>query len=216
MNTRDQFGNYLLLKKLTEDVLGETFRAGRLGKQGVERVTLLRVFNGQGLDGERLAQRIQQRAPLQAALKSPNLAQGIDLGQVRGVPYVAYDYVSGKSLAQLLEQSARKHSPIPLDHALLMAERIALGLVRVGLYRWLRVRLRLASHDGRRDGRHERGWRRRNAARCRWRRRNRRRGSARGGRGRSHRGRSGCATLRRARTLGWRRCASVFGRPAHR
>lgn len=128
MNTRDQFGNYLLLKKLTEDVLGETFRAGRLGKQGVERVTLLRVFNGQGLDGERLAQRIQQRAPLQAALKSPNLAQGIDLGQVRGVPYVAYDYVSGKSLAQLLEQAARKHSPIPLDHALLMAERIALGL----------------------------------------------------------------------------------------
>ena len=101
MNTRDQFGNYLLLKKLTEDVLGETFRAGRLGKQGVERVALLRIFNGQGLDGERLAQRIQQRAPLQAALKSPNLAQGIDLGQVRGVPYVAYDYVSGKSLVQL-------------------------------------------------------------------------------------------------------------------
>jgi hypothetical protein len=96
MNTRDQFGNYLLLKKLTEDALGETFRAGRLGKQGVERVALLRVFNGQGLDGERLAQRIQQRAPLQAALKSPNLAQGIDLGQVRGVAYVAYDYVSGK------------------------------------------------------------------------------------------------------------------------
>jgi serine/threonine-protein kinase len=128
MNTRDQFGNYLLLKKLTEDVLGETFRAGRLGRQGVERVTLLRVFNGQGLDGERLAQRIQQRAPLQAALKSPNLAQGIDLGQVRGVPYVAYDYVSGKSLAQLTEQAQRKHSPIPLDHGLLMAERIALGL----------------------------------------------------------------------------------------
>jgi TonB family protein len=128
MNTRDQFGNYLLLKKLTEDVLGEIFRAGRLGRQGVERVTLLRVFNGQGLDGERLAQRIQQRAPLQAALKSPNLAQGIDLGQVRGVPYVAYDYVSGKSLAQLTEQALRKHSPIPLDHALLIVERIALGL----------------------------------------------------------------------------------------
>jgi TonB family protein len=128
MNTRDQFGNYLLLKKLSEDALGETFRAGKLGKQGVERVILLRVFNGQGLDGERLVQRIQSRAPLQQALKSPNLALGLDLGQVRGVPYVAYDYISGKTLAQLLEQSAKKHSPIPLDHALLMTERIALGL----------------------------------------------------------------------------------------
>ena len=128
MNTRDQFGNYLLLKKLSEDALGETFRAGKLGKQGVERVILLRVFNGQGLDGERLVQRIQSRAPLQQALKSPNLGLGVDLGQVRGVPYVAYDYISGKTLAQVLEQSAKKHSPIPLDHALLMTERIALGL----------------------------------------------------------------------------------------
>ncbi len=128
MNTRDQFGNYLLLKKLSEDALGETFRAGKLGKQGVERVILLRVFNGQGLDGEKLAQRIQSRAPLQQALKSPNLGLGLDLGQVRGVPYVAYDYISGKTLAQLLEQAAKKHSPIPLDHALLMTERIALGL----------------------------------------------------------------------------------------
>jgi len=128
MNTRDQFGNYLLLKKLSEDALGETFRAGKLGKQGVERVILLRVFNGQGLDAERLAQRIQSRAPLQQALKSPNLGLGLDLGQVRGVPYVAYDYISGKTLAQVLEQAAKKHSPIPLDHALLMTERVALGL----------------------------------------------------------------------------------------
>ncbi len=128
MNTRDQFGNYLLLKKLSEDALGETFRAGRIGKQGLERVVLLRVFNGQGLDGDKLGQRMQTRAAVQQALKSPNLGQGVDLGQVRGVPYVAYDYVSGRSLAQLAEQAAKKRLPMPLDHALLMAERIALGL----------------------------------------------------------------------------------------
>ncbi len=128
MNTRDQFGNYLLLKKLTEDALGETFRAGRIGKQGLERVVLLRVFNGQGLDGEKLGQRMQTRAAVQQALRSPNLGQGVDLGQVRGVPYAAYDYVSGRSLAQLAEQASKKRSPVPLDHALLMAERVGLGL----------------------------------------------------------------------------------------
>ena len=128
MNTRDQFGNYLLLKKLSEDALGETFRAGRIGKQGLERVVLLRVFNGQGLDGEKLGQRMQARAAVQQALKSPNLGQGVDLGQVRGVPYSAYDYVSGRSLAQLAEQATKKRSPVPLDHALLMAERVGLGL----------------------------------------------------------------------------------------
>ena len=54
MATREEFGQYLLLKKLTEDPLGETFRSGRLGQQGLDQVVLLRVLNGQGLDGEKL------------------------------------------------------------------------------------------------------------------------------------------------------------------
>ena len=37
MNSRDQFGHYLLLKKLTEDALGETFRGGKIGRQALER-----------------------------------------------------------------------------------------------------------------------------------------------------------------------------------
>ena len=44
MNTREQFGSYLLLKKLGEDALGETFRAGKVGKSGLERV-LVKWFN---------------------------------------------------------------------------------------------------------------------------------------------------------------------------
>lgn len=128
MQTREQFGGYLLLKKLAEDPLGETFRAGKVGKSGLERVALLRVFNGPGLDGETLWQRASARAAVQQALKNPNLGDGIDMGQVRGTPYVAYDYVSGKNLAALLAQATQKRQPVPLDHALLLAERIALGL----------------------------------------------------------------------------------------
>ncbi len=128
MNTRDQFGNYLLLKKLAEDALGETFRGGRAGRQGLERVVLLQVLNGQGFDAERIARSIQTRSGLAQALKSPNIGQAIDVGQVRGVPYVAYDYSAGRSLGELLDQAGRRSSPIPLDHALLMIERVALAL----------------------------------------------------------------------------------------
>ena len=46
MNIPEEFGKYLLLKKLSEDPLGETFRAGRVGKEGMEQIVLLRVFNG--------------------------------------------------------------------------------------------------------------------------------------------------------------------------
>jgi len=128
MATLEEFGPYLLLKKLGEDSLGETFRAGRIGAEGVEQVVLLRVFNGRNVNGARLWEKIAGRRPVQEALKSPNLGDGIGLGEVRGIPYVAYDYVSGKSLTQLLVQASTENQPIPLDHALLIVERIALGL----------------------------------------------------------------------------------------
>ncbi len=129
MNIPEEFGKYLLLKKLTEDSLGETFRAGRVGREGtMEQVVLLRVFNGKGVDGEKLWAKIAGRAGVQEALRSPNIGSGVDLGRVRSFPYAAYDYISGKSLAKVFAQSARQRSPIPTDHALLIAERLSLAL----------------------------------------------------------------------------------------
>jgi len=128
MNIPEEFGKYLLLKKLTEDPLGETFRAGRMGKESIDQVVLLRVFNGKGMDGEKLWQKVSGRAPVQQALRSPNIGSGTDLGKVRSFPYAAYDYISGKSLAAVLAQAAKQMSPTPTDHALLIAERISLAL----------------------------------------------------------------------------------------
>jgi TonB family protein len=129
MNIPEEFGKYLLLKKLTEDPLGETFRAGRVGKDGgMEQVVLLRVFNGKGIDGEKLWARVSGRSGVQEILKSPNIGNGVDLGRVRSFPYTAYDYISGKSLANVFTQSTRQRSPVPTDHALLIAERLALAI----------------------------------------------------------------------------------------
>jgi serine/threonine-protein kinase len=128
MNIREQFGKYLLLKKLAEDALGETFRAGRVGGHGMEQVVLLRVFNGTGIDAGTLSAALSKRRAIHQALVSPNVGNGVDLGEVRGVPFVAYDYISGKDLAALQEQARRRNHPIPSDHALLIAERIALAL----------------------------------------------------------------------------------------
>ena len=128
MSTREQFGKYLLLKKLAEDPLGETFRAGMLGAKGMERVALLRILNGQGLDGQRLWAACQGRAAIQQNLRSPNIGDGIEMGEVQGIPYFAYDYVSGKNLATLFEQATKQRSPIATDHALLITERLALAL----------------------------------------------------------------------------------------
>src|ERR1044072_9053718 len=128
MNIREQFGKYLLLKKLAEDALGETFRAGRVGGHGMEQVVLLRVFNGTGIDANALSTSLAKRKTVHQALVSPNIGNGVDLGELRVLPFVAYDYIPGKDPARLQEQAPRPHHPIPSDHALLIAERIALAL----------------------------------------------------------------------------------------
>ena len=157
MNIPEEFGNYLLLKKLTEDPLGETFRAGKLGREGLEQVVLLRVLNGKGMDGERLWQKVSGRGAVQQALKSPSVGSGVDLGRVRSYPYTAYDYISGKNLAVLLAQSAKQGMPIPADHAMLIAERMSLALAnayesRVGdervLHGFLTPHLVMISNEG--------------------------------------------------------------------
>ena len=76
MNQREQFGNYILFRKLAEDPLGETFRAGRIGKQAVERVVLLRVFNGQGIDAPRLWGRLRTRGAGPAGSPQPEPGRG--------------------------------------------------------------------------------------------------------------------------------------------
>jgi TonB family protein len=157
MNIPEEFGPYLLLKKLTEDPLGETFRAGKAGQEGIEQVVLLRVLNGKGMDGERLWQKVAGRGAVQQALRSPNIGQGVDLGRVRSYPYTAYDYISGKNLAVVLAQSAKQGMPIPADHALLIAERMSVALAnayenRVGdervLHGFLAPHLVMISNEG--------------------------------------------------------------------
>lgn len=128
MNIPEEFGSYLLLKKLSEDALGETFRAAKVGARGLEQVSLLRVLNGKGIDGNKLWQKMSNGTAIQAALRSPNIGNGVDVGRVRNQPYIAYDYISGKNLATIFAQTERRMSPIPTDHALLIAERVALAL----------------------------------------------------------------------------------------
>jgi TonB family protein len=129
MTSREQFGPYLLLKKLAEDALGETFRAGKVEGQTIEQVLLLRVFDGQGLDGGQLWQEVAERgAKIQQGVKSPNIGNGTDFGEMEGVPFVAYEYISGTDVASLMTQADKQMSPLPVDHALLITERVALGL----------------------------------------------------------------------------------------
>lgn len=127
-STPQQFGEYLLFRRLTTDGLGESYRAGKIGSQGIERVVLLRLFNGQGTDPDKLWRTIADRMGLHRVLHNPHIGDGADVGRVGTTPYVAYEYVSGKNLAELLAQARSRSFQIPTEHALFIMERVTFGL----------------------------------------------------------------------------------------
>ncbi len=128
MSTAERFGDYLLLRKLTTDPLGETYRAGKTGAQGIERVVHLRLFNGAGLDREALARTLADRAGVHRVLENPHIGEGAEVGRIGDTPYVAYEYISGKSLAELLAETRTRSFPLPVEHALFITERMTFGL----------------------------------------------------------------------------------------
>ncbi len=125
---RERFGKFLIFKKLGEDAIGEIFRAGLIGQNGIEEIVLLRVLNGPDLDPGEVGEGLIKREEIKDLLKVSSIGEIVEIGEAIGMPYVAYKYVSGKDLNTLLEKTRKKNSPIPPDHALLIAERTALAL----------------------------------------------------------------------------------------
>jgi TonB family protein len=125
---REVFGGYLLFERLKRDALGEVYRAGQFGANGVERVFSLRLFNGSEIEGERFWEACRSRLPLSRTLREETFVPIVETGFESGVPFVAREHIFGRTLAELLERARELSYPIPLECTLHLMERIALGL----------------------------------------------------------------------------------------
>ncbi|MEM8961383.1 MAG: TonB family protein [Acidobacteriota bacterium] len=121
-----RFGNYVLLKKLAEDTLGETYRAGLLEGDMVRRVVLLRIFARSGLGGQRLHSAAD--TDLAGKVRGPGLTTAVDTGVFEQLAWAAYDYTTGPDLVKLLERTTTGFQSLPTEHGVLIVERLAKGL----------------------------------------------------------------------------------------
>jgi TonB family protein len=126
----EQFGPFLLFKKLEADSLGELWRAARIDGSSLGEFVALRRFSG----GHRTA---MMQAAAEASAVVPQLHgtsfvkhQVIDV--IDTVPFIAHEYVGGRSLRYIVDRArggtGAHPNPIPIDQAVLVADRIALSL----------------------------------------------------------------------------------------
>ncbi len=123
----DKLGQFRLMEKIEDDVLGELFCAA-WQRDGSEEIVLLRLFELGALEPETFLERIRERRSLVGAELGEQLATSRRLGVVGDRAYDLFPYVSGHSLASLIRRTERQRETVPLEVALYVAGRLATGL----------------------------------------------------------------------------------------
>ncbi len=121
-----RFGTYLLTAFLSEDVLGPVFRAVRTsGERGFVR---MRIFESPEISEDSVVDAIQENGEIHTFLKNPAISRGVQMDAVEGVPFLAWNDPNGRTLDALIARSRERGQGIPIEHALLIIEKVATAL----------------------------------------------------------------------------------------
>src|SRR5581483_9325926 len=114
--------------------LGDLWRAGRIDDRHLgPLVALRRLTSG---DRDALLRNVAEARAVVPLLDGTSFVKGQVIDAVDGVPFVAYEYGGGRSLRHVVDRarggSGITPNPIPIDQAILIAEKVALSLETVG------------------------------------------------------------------------------------
>ncbi|HEV7923520.1 MAG TPA: TonB family protein [Thermoanaerobaculia bacterium] len=139
----EQFGPFILFRKLEQDALGDLWRAAAIenGQLGTA-VALRRLTGGNREALVAAATAARDIAPL---LSGTSFVKDQVIDVVGGVPFIAYEYAIGRSLRQIVDRARGGNgvtpNPIPIDQAIVIAEKVALSVATTADLRYLGNRL---------------------------------------------------------------------------
>lgn len=122
------FGPYVLTRHLGADPLGNVYRAGTASGPHLAPFLLIRVFEGAGIDHAALVPAMEAAAEYLEEVRGPAVAKGAVLGIVEDAPFAGIEYVPGRTLDRLFSGEGQGSIPLPVEHALLIAEKLLVAL----------------------------------------------------------------------------------------
>lgn len=139
----EQFGPFILFKKLEADALGDLWRAGRIdGGQLGATMAVRRLLNGNRAALAQSAAETNQLVPL---LSGTTFVKEQTIDAANGIPFVGHEYSGGRSLRHIVDRARGNAgltpNPVPLDQAIVIAEKVALSLSTTADLRYLGNRL---------------------------------------------------------------------------
>ena len=126
----DQFGPFILFKKLETDALGDLWRAMRVENGRPGPVVALRRFSGGSR--EALASNARAVSQILPLINGASFVRDQQAGVADGIPHITWEYGGGRSLRHIIDRARggkdSQPNPLPLDQAIVIAERVALSL----------------------------------------------------------------------------------------
>lgn len=135
-------GDYLLVAPLGHDALGTVYRA--LHCADTKRYARLRILQSGELSPERVTTAVGRNAQRRSILSHPSFVLRPQWGVVEDVPFLAWYETGGWTLDAILAGGRALGRPLPVEFALLVAERIATALEQA----WLTVVQGHPTHHG--------------------------------------------------------------------
>lgn len=121
------FGNYELIAHLKSGGMAELY-LGRRVRPADNRIFAVKVVHPHYLHDKEHMDMFLDEAGLTVQLEHPNVVKVEEVGEDRGVPYLAMEYVHGCSLAQLLQALIRRRRRMSTELAVYLAMEVAEGL----------------------------------------------------------------------------------------
>src|SRR6266849_2870764 len=134
----EQFGPYILFKKLESDALTELWRAARIDGDALSSTVAVHRFHLGNRESLVAAATAAHEAASMLTGTSFVKAQTIDV--IGNTPFIAHEYAGGRSLHHIVERARGgagiTPNPIPIDQAIVIAEKVALSLATMADLRY--------------------------------------------------------------------------------
>jgi len=119
---------YEIVRKIFEGGMGIVYEAEQHGARDFVKRVAIKVVRQSYANNKQFIDNFVGEAKLVADLIHTNIVQTYQLGEARGVFYIAMELIRGVNLEQFSDQMADKERLLPIDMAVFIASRVVRGL----------------------------------------------------------------------------------------
>ena len=118
MSAYEQFGKYILLRKIATGGMAEIFLAKQAGLGDIDRFVVIKRVLPHLTENPEFSRMFVDEMRLAAVLNHPNIVQIIDIGAVGEQYFIAMEYLEGRDLRCVMRKAAGRGEIVPLSFSI--------------------------------------------------------------------------------------------------